>query len=58
MKKTSYEISYDVITSIGERKMKMLMESSNCRIKNTFLYVTGLVDTVMVKWRPLLLWRP
>ena len=59
MKKTSYEISYDVITSIGnEKRMKMLMESSNCRIKNTFLYVTGLVDTVMVKWRPLLLWRP
>ena len=56
MKKTSYEISYDVITSIGERKTNEdAMESSNCRTKNTFLYVMGLEDTVMVKWRPLLL---
>lgn len=59
MKKTSYEISYDVITSIGERKTNEdaygILELPE---KNTFLYVTGLVDTVMVKWRPLLLWRP
>ena len=58
MKKTSYEISYDVITSIGERKTNEdaygILELPD---KKYFL-VTGLVDTVMVKWRPLLLWRP
>ena len=56
MKKTSYEISYDVITSMGNEKTNEdaygILELPD---KNTFLYVMGLEDTVMVKWRPLLL---